>query len=89
MGLWGVQAQYRLSEQLPPLPASALPADGIEATALRERLDVQAARRQLDTQATRQGWSRAGAVFGDIGLAYSRNTSTDRETGSSYVTRGW
>ncbi|PUA96299.1 outer membrane protein TolC [Acidovorax sp. 107] len=89
LGVWGAQAQYQLAAQLPPLPATALPADGIEATALRERLDVQAARRQLDTQAVRQGWSRAGAVFGDIGLAYSRNTTTERDTGSSDVKRGW
>ncbi|MFZ3123564.1 MAG: TolC family protein, partial [Acidovorax sp.] len=41
------------------------------------------------TQAIRQGWSRAGAVFGDIGLAYSRNTTTERDTGSSDVKRGW
>ena len=76
MGLWGQQAQYRLARQLPPLPAQALPDEGIEATALRERLDVQAARRQLDSQAHQQGWSRAGAVFGDIGLAYQSNTAT-------------
>ncbi len=89
MGLWGVQTQYQLAAQLPPVPASALPADGIEATALRQRLDVQAARRQLDTQAVRQGWSRAGAVFGDIGLAYSRNTTTERDSGHREITRGW
>ena len=89
LGVWGAQAQYQLAPQLPPLPATALPADGIEATALRERLDVQAARRQLDTQATRQGWSRAGAVFGDIGLAYSRNTATERDGGHRDTTRGW
>ena len=89
MGVWGVQSQYRLAGQLPPLPADALPAQGIEATALRERLDVQSARRQLDTRAAREGWSRAGAVFGDIGLAYSRNTTTARDTGTSDVKRGW
>ena len=89
MGVWGMPSQYRLADQLPPLPAGALPAEGIEATALRERLDVQAARRQLDTRAAREGWSRAGAVFGDIGLAYSRNTTTARDTGSSDVKRGW
>ncbi|MCO5355027.1 TolC family protein [Acidovorax kalamii] len=89
LGLWGLQTQYQLAAQLPPLPASPLPADGIEATALRERLDVQAARRQLDTQAVRQGWSRAGAVFGDIGLAYSRNTTTERDSGHREITRGW
>ena len=69
LGVWGTQAQYQLAAQLPPLPAAALPVDGIEATALRERLDVQAARRQLDTQAVRVGWSRAGAVFGGISRA--------------------
>ena len=89
LGLWGVQAQYPLAQQLPALPSTALPANGIEATALRERLDVQASRRQLDTQATRQGWSRAGALFGDIGLAYRRNTSTERDTGRSDVKQGW
>lgn len=89
MGLWGLQAQYRLADALPPLPDGALPADGIESIALRERLDVQAARRQLDTQAVRQGWSRAGAVFGDVGLAYSRNTAAERGSGHREITRGW
>lgn len=89
LGLWGTQTQVRLALQLPPLPGEPLPADGLEATALRERLDVQAARRQLDTQAARQGWSGAGAVFGDIGLAYSRNTTTDRDSGQRDIRRGW
>lgn len=89
LGVWGMQAQYRLAAQLPPLPSTPLPANGIETTALRERLDVQASRRQLDTLAARQGWSRAGAVFGDIGLAYSRNTTVERDGGHRDITRGW
>jgi outer membrane protein TolC len=89
LGLWGSQTPVRLAQQLPPLPAAALPADGIEATALRERLDVQAARRELDTQAQRLGWSRAGAVLGDIGLAYQRNTTTERDSGHRDTQRGW
>lgn len=89
LGLWGPQTQYRLAGQLPPLPSAPLTADGMEATALRERLDVQASRRQLDTLAARQGWSRAGAVFGDIGLAYSRNTTVERDGGHRDITRGW
>ena len=89
LGLWGAQTGYQLAGQLPPLPATPQPADGIEATALRERLDVQAARRQLDLQARRQGWAGAGAVFGDIGLAYARNTTTERASGKRDVKRGW
>lgn len=90
MGLWGPQVQqFTLPTQLPALPATALPADGIEATALRERLDVQAASRQLDTATRQQGWARAGAVFGDIGIAYQRNTATEQDSGHRETTRGW
>lgn len=90
MGLWGPQVQqFTLPTQLPTLPATALPADGIEATALRERLDVQAARRQLDTATRQQGWARAGTVFGDIGIAYQRNTATEQDSGHRQTTRGW
>ncbi len=90
LGLWGVAAQqYPLAGALPALPAQALPADAIESTALRERLDVQIARRELEHQAARQGWSRIGAVVGDIGIAYNRNTATDRDTGHRNTVRGW
>ena len=89
LGVWGESAQYPLAQQLPPLPTSAWSADDLEATALRERLDVQAARRQLDTLAQRQGWSRAGAVWGNVGVAYSRNTATERASGHRDVQRGW
>lgn len=90
MGLWGLPAQqYQLADRLPALPAEPLGADSLEATALHERLDVQAARRQLDTDARALGWRRAGAVFGDVGLAYQRNTAVERSTGHHDITRGW
>ena len=92
MGLWGTQTQYPLTEQLPPLPAQASAlqsSQDIEATALRERLDLRALRRDLDHVAERQGWTGVGSVFGDIGLTYSRNTATEKATGHSEVTRGW
>ncbi len=92
MGLWGRRIDFRLPEQLPPLPQAATAlrsGDDAEATALRERLDLRALRRDLDHLGERRGWARAGAIFGDIGLGYSRNTATDRATGHSDVTRGW
>lgn len=92
MGLWGTQTQYPLAQQLPPLPADASAlqsSQDMEATALRERLDLRALRRDLDHLADRQGWAGVGSVFGDIGLTYSRNTSTEKATGHSEVTRGW
>ncbi len=91
MGLWGPQADFALPTALPPLPqADALRrGDDAEATALRERLDLRALRRDLDSTAERNGFARVGAVFGDIGASYSRNTATDRATRHDDVARGW
>lgn len=92
MGLWGEQLAFQLPEQLPALPTSAeqlLDGSDVEATALRQRLDLQAMRRDLDVTAGRQGWATIGALFGDIGVTYSHNTSTERASGHSEKTRGW
>lgn len=91
MGLWGPQADFALPDSLPPLPKAEALHTGAdaEATALRERLDVRALRRELDTTADRHGFARVGALFGDIGASYSRNTTTDRATRHDEVTRGW
>ena len=91
MGLWGPQAQLALPDRLPALPAAndLRRGDDAEATALRERLDLRALRRDLDSAAERSGWVGVGAVFGDLGLSYSRNTATERANGHSEVTRGW
>ena len=89
LGLWGTQTSYQLPTQLPALPSSTWPADDLEATALRARLDLQSARRELAAQARQQGWAGASAVVGDIGLSYQRNTSTDRASGETSTTRGW
>ena len=90
MGLWGRSQGFTLADRLPALPDHPLPADDIEARALRERLDVRAARSTLDRVADQQGTRGAASVFGDIGIAYSRNTTTDRpSTGHADVQRGW
>lgn len=92
LGLWGQQAAaLQLPEQLPALPQAdqLMAGDAVEATALRERLDVRALRRELDTAAERRGVARVGALFGDIGLTHSHNSSQDRASGHSEHTRGW
>jgi len=91
MGLWGAQTGYRLPPQLPALPAEATlqTGDGVEAAALRERLDLRAQRRDLDQVAGHAGWTGVGSVFGDVGLAYTRNTTTGKDTAPRDVKRGW
>ena len=95
MGLWGQQLTFSLPAQLPALPASAADlrsSDDVEATALRQRLDLGALRRDLEVTAQRSGWAGVGAVFGDIGASFSNNTSGPRNPGSgehSTKTLGW
>lgn len=47
MGLWGQDVAYRLPEQLPDLPATPIEDGDLEAAALRQRLDLQAAQIEL------------------------------------------
>ncbi|WP_034387714.1 TolC family protein [Comamonas composti] len=92
MGLWGAQLDFQLPAQLPAIPKNAAElqaGDDAEATALRQRLDLRALRHDLDQRAQRQGWAAAGQLFGDIGLAYSRNTATEKASGHDEATRGW
>jgi outer membrane protein TolC len=51
LGLWGEDLNIRLPASLPPLPRSIAPATGIEAEAIRKRVDLQMARRELQATA--------------------------------------
>ena len=49
MGLWGEDIGYVLPERLPELPAEAREGGGLEAQAMRQRLDMQAGNRAADS----------------------------------------
>ncbi|MEO8900746.1 MAG: TolC family protein, partial [Polyangiaceae bacterium] len=48
LGLWGTDLSWKLGQQLPAIPAHEEPLDHLEARALTQRLDVQAARKQVE-----------------------------------------
>ncbi len=82
LGLWGPPPRRSpCPPQLPDLPTAPMDATALEQRALRERLDVRAARLGLDRVADQQGIARAGQLFGDIGLGYRRDTTTERGAG--------
>jgi outer membrane protein TolC len=91
MGLWGRQAGFKLPEKLPALPEAKDLRQGqeAEATALRERLDLRALRRDLDVMAERHGVAGVNALFGDMGLAYTHNRSTERASSEQGSKHGW
>ena len=91
LGLWGTDVGFTLPDRLPSLP-EALPADradgiGLEAHALRERLDVQAARQALQQAQRRLGADRLAAAVPELALGRIHDTHTDGQ-GRREQTRG-
>jgi outer membrane protein TolC len=85
MGLWGAGAGYTLPERLPDLPAAPLELDDVERTAIRERLDIQAAKAQAAQTAASLGLTRATRFINVLDLAYVRNSSAGQASAPGYA----
>jgi outer membrane protein TolC len=84
MGLWGEDSGYTLPERLPEVPASAREGGDLEAQALAQRLDVQAARRDAEGLAASLGLTKTTRFVNLLEVGVLRN----KETGAP-VQRGW
>lgn len=89
MGLWGQDASYVLPERLPDLPEQLAEQRDIEATALRERLDVRAARDEARYVAGSLGFTRATGFIDALTVGVVRNTSFDNAQGTRETQRGF
>ena len=89
LGLWGAQASFSLPERLPDLPKAATEMDGIEARALRERLDVRSAVAESDFVAQQAGFQRVEGYLDGLTLTATRNTSFNNTSGEKTAKRGW
>lgn len=76
LGLWGEDIGYALPERLPDLPSAARDGAELEAQALRQRLDVQAARRDAESLAESLGLTRVTRFVDLIEVGALRNTET-------------
>ena len=70
LGLWGPQTEWALAEKLPDLPPEEAPLEQLEAIAIRQRLDVDAARKQALLMSNAVALARAPRIFGviDVGV---------------------
>lgn len=84
MGLWGGRTGYALPERLPDLPQAARVEGDLEAQALRQRLDVQAARREAEGLADSLGLTRVTRYVDLLEVGALRKTETGQP-----VQRGW
>ncbi|TAK88072.1 MAG: TolC family protein [Betaproteobacteria bacterium] len=85
MGLWGENVAYRLPERLPELPKAPkeLGTD-LEAQALAQRLDVQAARRETEALARSLDLTRATRFVNLVDFGLHSNSETGKPP-----QRGW
>jgi outer membrane protein TolC len=88
MGLWGAQADYTLPDQLPALPTTLADRGEIEATALRERLDVRSAKDEARYVAASLGFTRATGFLDALAIGFVRNTTFDNAEGRRETQRG-
>jgi len=84
LGLWGTQADFRLPERLPDLPAAPRELPDVERTAIAQRLDVQGARLATEQMAKSLGLTRTTRFVNVLELGYVRNSSNEAP-----VQRGW
>ena len=84
LGLWGEGIGYALPERLPELPSAAREGAELEAQALRQRLDVQAARGDAESLAATLGLTKVTRYVDLLEVGALRNTETGQP-----VQRGW
>lgn len=85
LGLWGDATAFKLPDRLPDLPVSP-PEDGqgIEARAIRERLDVQLAKQQAEGLAKSLGLTRATRFVNVLEAGVMNNTSNEAPVQRGY-----
>jgi len=84
LGLWGEELSFRLPERLPELPKGPRePGADLEAQALAQRLDVQAARRDVEALAQSLGLTKATGFVSllEFGLHSNSETGLPRQRG--------
>lgn len=89
MGVWGADAGYTLPDRLPELPRELADQGDVEATALRERIDVRSARDESRYVASSLGFTRATGVVDALTLGLVRNTHFDNASGERETARGF
>mgnify|MGYP001813012983 CR=1 FL=1 len=85
MGLWGAQAELKLVQQLPDLPAGEIAMEHLESLAIQNRLDLASSRQEIEVLAQALGITLDWRWFGkaDVGISTERDTDGQWVTGPS------
>jgi cobalt-zinc-cadmium efflux system outer membrane protein len=87
LGLWGMDTDWRVSDELPEVPSSDLPMRGLERLAISQRLDLQADYLQLTSQSKNLGLTKSFRLLGalDFGINSERETDSQTRTGPTFA----
>ena len=78
MGLWGAETTYKLPDRLPDLPKERPDLKDLEAFAMQNRLDIQAAKLKAQGVASSLGLTKATRFINALELGYLNNYETDK-----------
>ena len=83
LGLWGENLAFQLPDRLPDLPKSVRESGDLEAQAIAQRLDVQAARRDADSIAQSLGLTKVTRFVNllEVGVLSNSETGLPRQRG--------
>ena len=82
LGLWGNDVGFRIGRHLPDLPATDVPSEGLEAIALRQRLDLLSMQAQTESLAQSLGLAKNFALLPDVQIG----VDSEREPDGSWMT---
>lgn len=80
LGVWGADAAYGIDDELRPPPESEAAPEGIEARAVRRRLDLAAAREDTRAAARALGLTKATRWLGDVAVGGTFERAPERYT---------
>ncbi|KKB77512.1 copper resistance protein [Devosia soli] len=84
MGLWGMELNFKLPGQLPPLPDRVPSSERLEADAVTRRVDLMVARLELEAMEKSLGLTKASRYVTALDLAGMANTTIETgEDGTS------
>jgi cobalt-zinc-cadmium efflux system outer membrane protein len=85
MGLWGAQADLKLTLPLPDVPEREIDLKHLESLAIKNRLDLAASRQEIEVLAQALGITLDWRWFGtaDVGISTERDTDGQWVTGPS------
>ena len=84
LGLWGEDIGFSLPERLPDPPQAPREIAGIEARALKQRLDVQGAMQEAEAVAAALGLTRVTGFVSVLEVGYRHNSATGEERQTGY-----